>query len=52
MLDLLTIGRISVDLYGQEEGHGLSDPQTFQKSVGEVLQMLRLEPLDTAIKQR
>jgi hypothetical protein len=33
MLDLLTIGRISVDLYGQEEGHGLSDPQTFQKSV-------------------
>lgn len=34
MLDLLTIGRISVDLYGQEEGHGLSDPQTFQKSVG------------------
>lgn len=34
MFDLLTIGRISVDLYGQESGHGLSDSQTFQKSVG------------------
>lgn len=32
--DLITIGRISVDLYGQEIGHGLSDPQTFQKAVG------------------
>jgi 5-dehydro-2-deoxygluconokinase len=34
MLDLLTIGRISVDLYGEDEGHGLADPQHFQKSVG------------------
>ena len=34
MLDLLTIGRISVDLYGEDEGHGLADPQRFQKSVG------------------
>lgn len=34
MSDLLTIGRISVDLYGQESGHGLADAQTFQKSVG------------------
>ena len=32
--DLITIGRISVDLYGSEIGHGLSDPQTFQKAVG------------------
>jgi len=34
MLDLVTIGRISVDLYGQEIGKGLSDPQTFRKAVG------------------
>ena len=32
--DLVTIGRISVDLYGQEIGHGLADSQTFQKAVG------------------
>lgn len=34
MFDLLTIGRISVDIYGQEEGAGLADPQTFHKAVG------------------
>jgi 5-dehydro-2-deoxygluconokinase len=34
MLDLLAIGRVSVDLYGQEEGRGLADSQTFQKAVG------------------
>lgn len=34
MLDLLAIGRVSVDLYGQEAGHGLADSQTFQKAVG------------------
>lgn len=32
--DLISIGRISVDLYGQEIGHGLADSQTFQKGVG------------------
>ena len=32
--DLITIGRISVDLYGQEIGHGLADPQSFLKGVG------------------
>lgn len=32
--ELLTIGRISVDLYGQEVGQGLADPQTFAKAVG------------------
>ena len=32
--DLVTIGRISVDLYGKEMGHGLADSQTFQKAVG------------------
>ena len=32
--DLLTIGRISVDLYGQEVGLGLEDQQTFDKAVG------------------
>ena len=32
--DLITVGRISVDLYGSEIGHGLSDPQSFQKAVG------------------
>lgn len=34
MFDLITIGRISVDIYGQEEGHGLADAQTFRKAVG------------------
>lgn len=34
MFDLLTIGRISVDVYGQEEGAGLQDNQTFSKAVG------------------
>jgi len=34
MFDLITIGRISVDIYGQEEGHGLGDAQTFRKAVG------------------
>ena len=33
-LDLITVGRISVDLYGREEGAGFRDPQTFAKSVG------------------
>ncbi len=32
--ELLTIGRIGVDLYGQEPGHGLADPQSFAKAVG------------------
>lgn len=32
--DLVTIGRISVDLYGEEINHGLADSQTFQKAVG------------------
>lgn len=32
--ELLTIGRISVDLYGQEVGRGLADEQTFAKGVG------------------
>jgi 5-dehydro-2-deoxygluconokinase len=30
----MTIGRISVDIYGQEEGCGLEDPQSFMKAVG------------------
>lgn len=33
-LDLLTVGRISVDLYGREPGAGLADEQTFAKAVG------------------
>ncbi len=32
--EVLTIGRISADLYGQEAGAGLADPQTFAKAVG------------------
>lgn len=32
--ELLTIGRISVDLYGQEPGMGLADQQSFAKAVG------------------
>ena len=34
MFDLITIGRISVDVYGQEEGAGLEDAQSFKKAVG------------------
>ena len=34
MFDLVTIGRISVDIYGQEEGAGLDDSQSFKKAVG------------------
>jgi len=33
-LDLLTVGRISVDLYANEPNAGFGDPQTFVKSVG------------------
>lgn len=33
-LDLLSIGRISVDLYAQEPHHSFCDPQTFMKSIG------------------
>ena len=32
--ELLTVGRISVDLYSPEVGAGFEDPQTFEKSVG------------------
>jgi len=34
VFDLITIGRISVDVYGQEEGAGLEDVQSFRKAVG------------------
>lgn len=34
VLDLLAIGRISVDLYAQEPGASFLEPQTFVKSVG------------------
>lgn len=33
-LDLLAVGRISVDLYAQEPGASFLDPQTFKKSIG------------------
>lgn len=33
-VDLVTIGRVSVDLYAQQEGASFVDPQTFAKSVG------------------
>ena len=33
-LDLLTVGRISVDLYANEPNAGFLDPQTFVKSIG------------------
>jgi 5-dehydro-2-deoxygluconokinase len=33
-LELLTVGRISVDLYSPEAGAGFDGPQTFEKSVG------------------
>ena len=31
---VITVGRVSVDLYAQEVGAAFSDPQTFRKSVG------------------
>ena len=33
-LDLITVGRISVDLYAQEAYQSFADPQTFRKSIG------------------
>ena len=33
-LDVITIGRVSVDLYGQQIGQRLEDIATFAKSVG------------------
>ncbi|HEY0518062.1 MAG TPA: 5-dehydro-2-deoxygluconokinase [Ilumatobacteraceae bacterium] len=33
-LELLTVGRISVDLYANEAGASFMDPQTFTKSIG------------------
>jgi 5-dehydro-2-deoxygluconokinase len=33
-LELLTVGRICVDLYANETGAGFVDPQTFTKSIG------------------
>ncbi len=33
-LDVITIGRVSVDLYGQQIGSRLEDIQSFAKSVG------------------
>jgi 5-dehydro-2-deoxygluconokinase len=33
-LELLTVGRVCVDLYAQEAGAGFNDPQTFTKSIG------------------
>ncbi|MFM8238724.1 MAG: PfkB family carbohydrate kinase, partial [Actinomycetota bacterium] len=32
--DVVTVGRISVDLYSQQLGASFLDPQTFTKSVG------------------
>ena len=34
MIELLTVGRISVDMYSRELNAGFDDPQTFTKSVG------------------
>ena len=33
-LELLTIGRVSVDLYADTPGAGFADPQRFEKSIG------------------
>lgn len=34
MIDVLTVGRVSVDLYAEEPGVGFDDQQHFRKSVG------------------
>ena len=34
VLDLLTVGRVSVDLYAQQLGASFVEPQTFEKSIG------------------
>ena len=34
MLDLLTVGRVSVDLYADAPGASFTDPQRFEKSIG------------------
>lgn len=33
-LDVLTVGRVSVDLYAQQVGASFTEPQTFEKSIG------------------
>jgi 5-dehydro-2-deoxygluconokinase len=33
-LEIVTIGRVSVDLYAREAGASFTDPQTFEKSIG------------------
>ena len=33
-LELITVGRICVDLYANEAGAGFMNPQTFTKSIG------------------
>ena len=33
-LELVTIGRVSVDLYAREQGVGFAEVETFAKSVG------------------
>ncbi|NDA60157.1 MAG: 5-dehydro-2-deoxygluconokinase, partial [Actinobacteria bacterium] len=32
--DVITVGRVSVDLYAQEVNASFTDPQTFRKSIG------------------
>ena len=45
-LDLITIGRSSVDLYGSQIGGRLEDMRSFQKYIGDPLQILLLVQLD------
>ncbi len=33
-MDLISVGRVSVDLYAEQAGASFNDPQTFRKSVG------------------
>ena len=32
--DVITVGRVSVDLYAEEVNASFTDPQTFRKSIG------------------
>lgn len=50
--EVITVGRVSVDLYAQEVDAAFTDPQTFRKSVGEARRTWRWPRPSTDAAQR
>ena len=46
--DVLTMGRVSVDLYPEQSGVSLAEVRTFAKSLGEARRTWRSPPPDSA----